>query len=257
MASWLRYIHDGRGGFGRLDGQAITVHDGDLFADPRPTGETLDLASVRIDLPCRPSKVVALWNNFFAAAEKQGLERPAAPLFFIKPPNTYCASGEEVAVPACAGRLLFEGELGIVIGKAGRDLTPETAAGHIFGYTCVNDVTALDILKADPSFVQWTRSKGLDGFGPFGPVIATGIDPMESHVRVRVNGRERQSYPLADMMLRPADLVALVSQGMTLELGDLIACGTSNGAGPIPKGATVEVEIEGIGVLSNRFASAS
>lgn len=254
MAHWLRYRHDGRHGFGRLDGDTIAVFEGDLFDEPVATGRTLALADVTVDLPCRPSKLIALWNNFVAMAEKQGLDRPLAPLFFIKPPNTYRASGQEVAVPAGVGRVLFEGELGIVIGKTGRDLTPEAAASHIFGYTCLNDVTALEVLKADPSFVQWTRSKGLDGFGPFGPVITTDLDVESANVRVRVNGRERQTYPLADMMLKPAEIVSLISQGMTLEPGDLIACGTSNGAGPIPKGATVEVEIDGIGVLSNRFA---
>ncbi|WP_375408371.1 fumarylacetoacetate hydrolase family protein [uncultured Methylobacterium sp.] len=254
MVHWLRYRHDGGGGFGRLDGDTIAIFEGDLFDEPVATGRTLALADVTLDLPCRPSKLIALWNNFVAMAEKQGLDRPQAPLFFIKPPNTYRASGQEVAIPEGVGRVLFEGELGIVIGKTGRDLAPEEAGRHIFGYTCLNDVTALEVLKADPSFMQWTRSKGFDGFGPFGPVIATALDPQDSSVRVRVNGRERQSYPLADMMLKPAEIVSLISQGMTLEPGDLIACGTSNGAGPIPKGATVEVEIDGIGVLSNSFS---
>lgn len=253
MAQWMRYRRGGEAGFGRLEGTTITVHDGDLFDAPAPTGEVLGLDAVTVDLPCRPSKMIALWNNFHAMAEKHGLTRPRSPLFFVKPPNTYAASGQDVAVPEGAGRVLFEGELGIVIGRAGRDLTPETAAARIFGYTCVNDVTALDVLRADPGFVQWTRSKGFDGFGPFGPVIATGLDADALTVRVRVNGRERQTYPLSDMIFKPNEIVALVSQGMTLEPGDVIACGTSNGAGPIPKGATVEVEIEGIGVLSNRF----
>ena len=254
MARWIRYTHDGRDGFGRLDGETIAVHQGDLFGDATATGATLALSEVTVGLPCRPSKYIALWNNFHAAAEKQGLTAPQAPLFFVKPANTYRASGETVTAPEGVGRLLFEGELGIVIGQRGRDLTPEEAAAHIFGYTCVNDVTALEVLKADPSFVQWTRSKGFDGFGPFGPVIATDLDPEILDVAVRVNGRERQRYPLADMIFRPHEVVALVSQGMTLEPGDLIACGTSNGAGPIPKGARVEVEIDGIGVLSNDFA---
>ncbi|MBX9932963.1 MAG: fumarylacetoacetate hydrolase family protein [Methylobacterium sp.] len=254
MVRWLRYQHDGESGFGQLDGQSITVFEGNMFGEPVSSGQTIPLDAVTLDLPCRPSKLIALWNNFHAMAEKQGLDRPQSPLFFIKPPNTYRASGQDVVIPDGVGRLLFEGELGIVVGKAGRDLTAETAASHIFGYTCLNDVTALDILKADQSFAQWTRSKGLDGFGPFGPVIATELDSDALTVRVRVNGRERQSYPLADMIFKPAEVVAMVSQGMTLEPGDLVACGTSNGAGPIPKGATVEVEIEGIGVLANRFA---
>ena len=258
MARWIGYRHDGRAGFGRLDGEQVTVHEGDLFDAPRATGEVLPLAEVVLDLPCRPSKVIALWNNFSAMAEKQRLTPPVAPLFLLKPANTYRPSGAEIAVPDCAGRILFEGELGIVIGKvagrSARDLTPDEAAGHIFGYTCVNDVTALEILKADPSFAQWTRSKGLDGFGPFGPAIATDLDPEALSVKVRVNGRERQTYPLSDMIFRPHEIVAMISRGMTLEPGDVIACGTSNGSGPIPKGATVEVEIEGIGILSNRFS---
>jgi 2-keto-4-pentenoate hydratase/2-oxohepta-3-ene-1,7-dioic acid hydratase in catechol pathway len=251
MARWLRYLHDGASGFGRLDGETIQVHAGDLFADPTPTGATLSLSEVTVDLPCRPSKYIALWNNFHASAEKQGLTRPDVPLYFVKPASCYLASGQTITAPEGVGRLLFEGELGIVIGRRGRDLTPETAAAHIFGYTCVNDVTALETLKADPSFVHWTRSKGFDGFGPFGPVIATDIEPEVLDVAVRVNGRERQRYPLADMMRRPAELVAELSRDMTLEPGDLIACGTSVGSGPIPRGATVEVEIAGIGVLSN------
>ncbi len=251
---WISYSLDGRTGFGSLDGDIIEAFSGDMFANPTATGDTLPIATVKVGLPCWPSKLIALWNNFNAAAEKQGLERPVAPLFFVKPPNTYRATGTTIAVPEAAGRILFEGELGIVIGKAARDVSPTAAAAHIFGYTCVNDVTALAVIKADPSFPQWTRSKGFDGFGPYGPVIATNLDVASASVRVLVNGRERQNYQLADMIFGPAEIVSMISQGLTLEPGDIIACGTSNGAGPIPKGATVDVVIEGIGTLSNSFS---
>ena len=250
---WIAYSLNGEPGFGTLEADTIAVHSGDMFAAPRATGASVPLADVRVELPCRPSKLIALWNNFHAAAEKQGLERPEAPLFFLKAPNTYAATGTTIAVPEAAGRILFEGELGIVIGKVARDASPEQAADHIFGYTCINDVTALAVLKADPSFPQWTRSKGFDGFGPFGPVIATDLDVAEASVRVLVNGRERQAYALSDMMLHPAQIVSMISQGMTLLPGDVIACGTSIGAGPIPKGATVDVVIDGIGTLTNSF----
>lgn len=253
MARWLSYLYDGTEGLGLIEGDRVRVHTGDLFEAPRPTGETLALAEVTVALPCRPSKLIALWNNFAAMAEKQGLEHPPAPLLFIKPPNSYHPHGAPVAIPAGTAKLLYEGELGIVIGRSGRDLTEAQAAEHIFGYTCLNDVTSLDILRGDASFMQWTRSKGLDGFSPMGPYIATGIDPMLSHVRVRVNGTERQNYPLSDMIRKPAELVAMVSRGMTLQPGDVIACGTSVGVGSIPPGSTVEVEIDGIGILSNRF----
>lgn len=255
MTRWVRYEHAGQTGFGQLSGDAITVHRGDLFDRPEATVDTIALAEVTLALPCRPSKLIALWNNFRAMAEKQGLDHPPAPLFFVKPPNSYHPPGRPVTIPKAAGRLLFEGELGIVIGRRGRDLGLAEAADHIFGYTCLNDVTSLDILRADPSFMQWTRSKGLDGFSPIGPCIATGIDPLASRVRVRVDGGERQGYPLADMIRPPAELVSMISQGMTLEPGDVIACGTSVGVGSIPAGATVEVEIDGIGILSNRFVA--
>ena len=257
MTHWIGFTRDGETGFGRLDGERIEVRQGDLFGENRPTGQVLPLAEVSVGLPCRPSKMIALWNNFGGLMEKQGLSRPEAPLFLIKPANTYRPSGAVVAVPEASGRALYEGELGIVIGrvpgKTARDLTEEEAASHVFGFTCVNDVTSAAILKADASFTQWTRAKGLDGFGPFGPVIATGLDPEALTVRTLVNGRERQSFPISDMLIPVPRLVAQLSQGLTLEPGDVIACGTSVGSGPIPKGATVEIVIEGIGTLSNRF----
>lgn len=266
MTHWIGFTRGSgqdRHELGRLDGDGIDVCEGEvgegdpsageLFAGLRPTGERVALAEVAVALPCRPSKIIALWNNFHAAAEKQGLATPAAPLIFIKPPNSYAPSGSTIAIPEAAGRVLYEGELGVVIGRRARDVAEADAAAHIAGYTCLNDVTALAILRADESFAQWTRSKGFDGFCPFGPVIATELDLAAASVRTLVNGRERQSYPLADMMMPPARLVSLLSQGMTLEPGDVIACGTSNGAGPIPRGATVEVVIDGIGTLANRF----
>jgi 2-keto-4-pentenoate hydratase/2-oxohepta-3-ene-1,7-dioic acid hydratase in catechol pathway len=253
MTQWIAFKRDGRPGFGRLEGTRIAVCTGDLFGANNPTGETLDLPSVEIDVPCRPSKMIALWNNFHAAAAKQGLGRPEEPLLFIKPPNCYRPSGAVIALPELAGKVIFEGELGIVIGRAALDVSEAQAPDHIFGYTCVNDVTSLPILRADPSFTQWSRSKGLDGFGPFGPVIATDLDPASLVVRTLVDGVERQTYPISDMVFSAAQLVALLSRGMTLEPGDIISCGTSNGAGSIKPGATVEVSIEGIGVLANRF----
>lgn len=250
---WIGYQTGGRHGFGRLSGETIEVCSGDLFDNPQTTGETLALADVAIDLPCRPSKMVALWNNFHAAAEKQGLSLPPDPLFFLKAPNSFRPTGATVTIPEAAGRVVFEGELGIVIGKRALDVSEDEAAGHIFGYTCINDVTSPGVLRADDSFAQWTRSKSFDGFCPFGPVIATDVDPATLVVKTLVNGRERQSYPISDMIVPAARLVSLISRGMTLEPGDIIACGTSVGAGPIPKGAVVDVIIEGIGTLSNRF----
>jgi 2-keto-4-pentenoate hydratase/2-oxohepta-3-ene-1,7-dioic acid hydratase in catechol pathway len=147
--------------------------------------------------------------------------------------------------------VVYEAELGIVIGKRGRNISIDDAAQHVFGYTCVNDVTAVELLRSDDSFEQWTRAKNFDGFTPFGPWIETELDSAKAIVTAKVNGRERQNYPVSDMFFSPTELVCRLSRDMTLEAGDIISCGTSLGAMPWQNEAVVEVSIEGIGTLSN------
>lgn len=240
---------------GEVVGDAITVLRGGLFEDQQPTGESLPLAAVTPALPCLPGKFIGLWNNFRAAAEKNGQAIPAEPLYFLKPATSYATQGASIAVPAgYDGRLVFEGELGVVIGRRARNVPPEQAADCIFGYTTVNDVTALDYITRDASFAQWTRAKGCDGFGLFGPVIATGLDPQSLVVRSILNGRERQNYPVADAIFAPHEVVSHLSRDMTLEPGDIIALGTSLGVAPLKPGATIEIAIDGIGSLVNTVA---
>ena len=149
--------------------------------------------------------------------------------------------------------MVFEGELGIVIGRTAREVSEREAGDYVFGYTCINDVTAFDLINKDQSFAQWTRAKSFDTFGVFGPVVASGIDPAGLSIRTLLDGEERQNYPVSDMIFSPPQLVSLISRDMTLEPGDVIACGTSVGAGRMKPGSTIEVAIEGIGRLSNRF----
>jgi 2-keto-4-pentenoate hydratase/2-oxohepta-3-ene-1,7-dioic acid hydratase in catechol pathway len=225
-----------------------------MFDDPRPTGQTLPLAGVRLLTPVEPGKLIGLWNNFHARAQKEGWSRPAHPLWFVKTANCYLGSGETIRRPAgYDGLIVFEGELGIVIGQRCARITAAEADRYIFGYTCANDVTAREILRADPSFPQWCRAKSFDTFGVLGPAIATGIDPDALTVRTLVNGVEKQNYPVADMFFRPREIVSRLSHDMTLEPGDVIVCGTSLGAGPLASGDRVEIAIEGIGILSNDF----
>jgi 2-keto-4-pentenoate hydratase/2-oxohepta-3-ene-1,7-dioic acid hydratase in catechol pathway len=124
---------------------------------------------------------------------------------------------------------------------------------HVLGYTCANDVTMADVLHRDPSFAQWVRAKGFDTFCPFGPVVATGLDPERLVVKTTLNGELRQDYPISDMRFSVRELVSRISQDMTLHPGDLILCGTSVGVGSMKPGSSIEVEIEGIGKLANRF----
>ena len=176
--------------------------------------------------------MVCLWNNFHQLAAKNNFVRPEEPLYFLKAPNSYHPHGEPIRRPETyAGKIIYEGELGVVIGKKCFNISEAEAGDYIFGYTCINDVTAVDILQKNPTFEQWARAKSFDTFGVFGPVIATGLDPMKLHIRTVLNGQERQNYPVADMFFPPHKLVAAVSKDMTLMPGDIIACGTSLGAG--------------------------
>ncbi len=255
MAQWARFERDGAAGFGTLEGGEIAVHQGSMFDRPSLTGERVALDAVRLLAPAQPSKMIALWNNFRGLGAKLGLAVPEEPLYFIKAASSYADPEATVHRPAgYAGKVVFEGELAIVIGKICCNAAPDEADAAVFGYTCVNDITASDILSKDPSFVHWTRAKSYDGFSPFGPVIATELRPEALVVRTVLNGTERQNYPIADMVFPVPTLVSHLSRAMTLVPGDVICCGTSLGVGVMREPSnTVEVTIEGIGTLRNRY----
>ena len=254
MTQWVRFMHGSSACHGAVQGDGVAVHTGLPWADPRPTGETLPLAGLQWLPPCAPGKIVGLWNNFRAAADKNGWAHPAEPLYFLKTPD--CAIGHQQAIPAVApevGRVAYEGELAIVIGRPAHRIAQDEAAACIFGYTCANDVSAIELLNRDPSFPQWTRAKSFPGFGALGPWIDTAFDPANASLRTLVGGRERQNYALADMFFGPVELVWRLSQDMLLAPGDVILCGTSLGVLPMKPGTTVDVAIDGLGVLSNRY----
>ena len=150
-------------------------------------------------------------------------------------------------------KAFFEGELGIVIGKKCKDVSVDEASRYIFGYTCINDVTAMDLVKQDPSFDQWTRSKSYDTFGIFGPCIACDIDPMSLKVTTTVDGLVKQDYKTSDMFFNVSEIVSFLSHDMTLNPGDIIACGTNSGLGPMKSGQSVTVSISSIGEVTNKL----
>jgi len=259
---WMRFARAPGGpvGFGTLDPSTgeVEVYEGDMFGASTPTGQRYSVADLVVLPPCQPSKIIGLWNNLEAAATKNGWERPPEPLYFFKPSTACTGSGAAVVAPAAyAGRILYEGELGVVIGTPCSDVDLADVDHVIFGYTCVNDVTAFEIIAEDASFPQWCRAKSFDTFAPLGPVIARGLDPDELTVQTRVGGKVRQDYPVSDMFFSPRQLVSLISRGMTLLPGDVIACGTSTGAMPMRPGVTIEVDIPGIGVLANALQGAA
>jgi len=250
---WVRFEHQGAAGFGTLDGAMVAVYEGDMFATPRATGGTLPLNTLKQLMPVRPGKVLALWNNYLALAAKLGLADPAEPLYFMKAPSSYLNPGETIVAPAGQGKIVFEGELAIVIGRRAKAVSEAAALDHVFGYTCCNDVTAAEVLNRDSTFAQWVRAKSYDTFCPLGPCITTGLDPATLSVKTWLEGQLRQDYPVADIRFSVARLVSLISHDMTLEPGDVILCGTSVGVGSMKSGQTVDVEIDGIGTLRNRF----
>src|SRR5690606_18796267 len=250
---WVRFSHAGNTQVGTLEGDNIQVHTGDMFNNPVKTDTVVNINDVKVLMPAQPTKIIAMWNNFHALAKKLNLADPAEPLYLIKAPNSYLNPGETIEKPPTDEKIVFEGELGIVIGKTAKRVSEADALNYVFGYTAANDVTVADILFRDSSFPQWVRAKGLDTFCPFGPTIATDLDPTTLVVKTILNGDVRQDYPISDMRFSVQQLVSLISADMTLYPGDIILCGTSVGVGSMKPDSTIEVEIAGIGKLTNSF----
>jgi 2-keto-4-pentenoate hydratase/2-oxohepta-3-ene-1,7-dioic acid hydratase in catechol pathway len=198
--------------------------------------------------PLRPSKIIGIGRNYVAHAKELGNEMPAVPIIFFKPPTALIGDGDTIRLPGVSQRVEFEAEIGVVIGARARGLGPAEAVRAIAGYTCVNDVTCRDLQKADG---QWGRAKGFDTFCPAGPRVAQGLDWRDLEISCRVNGVERQRARATDMHFPIPELVSFLSGIMTLEPGDLIATGTPAGTAPLKDGDRVEIEIPGVGVLSN------
>lgn len=254
MTSWVRFRRQGKIAIGTWNGDSITEYDGSLFADPAPTGRTFSLSDVSLLAPVEPRSIIGLWNNFQERAKKEGQTIPEVPLYFMKPVSSIVGPGDVIFRPKChSGKVIFEAELGIVIGRTCCEATEEMADDHIFGYTCVNDVTAVEILNSDPAFQQWSRCKGFDTFCPIGPSIVTKCNIQGGRVQAVLDGKICQDYPLKDMIFSPQQIVSHLSHMMTLQPGDLIACGTSLGVKTMRSGNAIDIVIEGIGTLSNTY----
>jgi 2-keto-4-pentenoate hydratase/2-oxohepta-3-ene-1,7-dioic acid hydratase in catechol pathway len=199
-------------------------------------------------IPVRPSKIVCVGRNYVAHAKELGNEVPPLPMLFFKPPSALIGPGEPIVLPSTSRQVEYEAEIGVVIGTRLQAATEDEADRGIGGFVCVNDVTCRDLQKTDG---QWGRAKGYDTFCPVGPAVTHGLDWRSLEVIGRVNGQERQRAPATDMHFQIPFLVSYISGIMTLEPGDLIATGTPSGVGPLRDGDVVEVEIPGVGVLSN------
>lgn len=245
-----RFSTGGDPRFGIVDGNEVVVLRGDpMFSGFDTTEERVPLASVKLLAPVIPrSKVVAVGKNYRDHAAEMGGDAPAEPLLFLKPNTSVIGPGDTIVRPPQSSQVDFEGELAIVIGSIAKNVAEADAASVIFGYTLANDVTARDLQKSDG---QWTRAKGFDTFCPLGPVIETEFEIAGQTIETRVNGVVKQSGSLDDMVHSVASVIAYASSVFTLLPGDVILTGTPAGVGPIVAGDTVEVEVTGLGVLSN------
>lgn len=226
----------------------VGLVEGDIFGEYRRLEAGMPLERVKLFAPVHPGKIIAVGRNYVEHARERGAEVPEIPLIFLKPPSSVIGPGEAILLPPQSKQVDHESELAVVIGKKGKWIAAEDALDYVFGYTVANDVTARDLQKVDG---QWTRAKGFDTFCPLGPWIETELDPADALIHCRVNGELRQMGSTRDMVFSVAQLIAFISSVMTLEPGDVILTGTPAGIAPLKAGDVVEVEIEGIGVLSN------
>jgi 2-keto-4-pentenoate hydratase/2-oxohepta-3-ene-1,7-dioic acid hydratase in catechol pathway len=240
--------------YGLVDGAGEKVAEitGDpLYTRIELTGTTHALQEVRLLAPVIPrSKVIGIGRNYADHAAEMGGEVPAEPLMFLVPNTAVVGPGDPVVLPPQTSEVHYEGELAVVIGRMCKDVEPEDVAAVVYGYTCANDVTARDLQRTDG---QWARAKGFDTFCPLGPWIESDLDPSALSIATRRDGEVVQEGTTADMVHGVAELVSYASRAFTLLPGDVILTGTPAGVGPVVAGERVEVEVEGIGVLSNPF----
>jgi 2-keto-4-pentenoate hydratase/2-oxohepta-3-ene-1,7-dioic acid hydratase in catechol pathway len=249
-----RVSYGGGISFGVIEGDEVAEIDGPPIGALRFTGKRAPLADCRLLAPVIPSKVIAIGLNYRDHAEEMGQALPEEPLMFLKPGTAVIGPGDAIRKPPECQRLDHEGELAVVVGGLVRAADRATAEASILGYTVGNDVTARDLQIKD---IQWTRGKGFDTFCPLGPWIETDIDATGLDLEVRVNGETRQRSNTKNLIFDPPALVLFVSRVMTLLPGDVILTGTPSGVGPMEPGDECEVEIAGVGALSNGVEAAA
>jgi len=264
VTRYVRYEHDGTISYGIWEDDVVKPLDGDVFDGATPRGHEVPVSDVRMLVPCEPSKVIAVGLNYASHREHvegtEGVIMNAAgkpvpsgyPGVFAKFPTSLIPNGADIVLPADATNVHFEGEMALVIGKHAKNVSVEDAPDHVFGVTICNDLVDREWLLED---LQWFRAKGSDGFGPIGPAIVTGLDYGHLDLETRVNGEVRQSSNTSELVFSPDELLSYCSRYVTLLPGDVIFTGTPGQTQAVAKGDTVEVEIEGIGLLRNAVAA--
>lgn len=235
--------------YGMIEGEQVLALEDAPFERIKPSGEAYNLEQVRLAAPCQPSKVVCVGLNYADHAKELNLTIPDEPIIFLKPASTVIGPGDPIIYPDLSTQVDYEAELAVIIGKLTRQISPAEAREKIFGYTCGNDVTARDLQRKDG---QWTRAKSFDTFCPLGPWIKDDFDPQPAEIKLWVNQVLKQDSNTRQMLFSVDYLVSFISQVMTLLPGDVILTGTPFGVGPVNPGDIIEVEVQGLGRLTNR-----
>ena len=253
---FVRYMADGGARYGVLEGTQVLAATGDPFSGLTPGAAVGSLENLTLLPPVHPGKIVAVGLNYVDHVKEGGRDRdvPDEPVIFMKPQSALIGNGATIELPMDTENIHYEAELAVVIGKRARRVAEADAYDYILGLTCGNDVSAR-ILQAKDG--QWTRAKGFDTFLPLGPAVNVGLRADDLAVQSRLNGEVRQSARTSQMIFSVPRLIAFISRVMTLDPGDVIITGTPAGVGPMKPGDTIEVEVEGIGVLRNPVAAES
>jgi 2-keto-4-pentenoate hydratase/2-oxohepta-3-ene-1,7-dioic acid hydratase in catechol pathway len=248
----VRFRYQNKACWGILKEKSIIFLKDSPFRAIKLSRKTIPVSKARILPPAQPSKIILVGLNYSDHARELRMAVPREPVIFLKPPTAVIGQAQNIVYPRQVKRLDHEAELALVIKKTAKNIPLGQAKDHILGYTCLNDITARDLQKTDG---QWTRSKSFDTFCPIGPWIETKLDPSKLNIRCWLNGRLKQDSNTANFIFSVDHLVSYISRIMTLLPGDVISTGTPSGVGPMQPGDKIEVEIEGIGKLSNQVAS--
>ncbi|MDR2179796.1 MAG: fumarylacetoacetate hydrolase family protein [Synergistaceae bacterium] len=233
--------------WGRVLGETAELLDENL----NPTGEKREISALKFKTPIDPVKIWCIGLNYLEHAKESKMEVPDEPCVFMKPRTCLVAHGEPVKIPSWTGRVDYEGELAVVIGRGCKNVDESKALDYVLGYSCFNDVSARVLQKKDG---QWIRAKGFDTFGPFGSVLLLTQElPKATTLTTRLNGAIVQKSHFGDMIFSVAEVISHLSRFATLEAGDVIATGTPSGVGPVKPGDSVEISIDGVSALKNPF----
>jgi 2-keto-4-pentenoate hydratase/2-oxohepta-3-ene-1,7-dioic acid hydratase in catechol pathway len=244
-----RFLRAGEPAYGVLQEETLALIKGSPFGDFTVGPERQPIGEVTLLPPAEPSKIVAVGVNYRDHALERGRGLPEEPLLFLKPPSAVVGPNDTILYPRMSKRVDYDGELALVIKRTARELADEEPVGdYILGYTCFNDVTARDLQDKD---VQFTRAKSFDTFASIGPCLVTDLDPSDLKIKTFLNGKLKQSSSTRNLIFPVPTLVRFISRIMTLAPGDVITTGTPAGIGPMQPGDKVDVQIEGIGTLSN------